>query len=275
MTIDAHQHFWKYNSVRDTWIDDSKQVIRRDFMPADLKPILDKNDVDACISIQADQSEEETNFLLDLADKNDFIKAVVGWVNLCDKNIEERLTHFSKHTKFKGIRHIVQAESIDFLLGDDFLNGISKLKKHDLIYEILIRKEQLENTIKLVAKFPNQIFVLDHIAKPNIKGGEIEPWKSQIEELATYKNVHCKVSGLVTEADLKNHNYIDFTPYLDVIFNAFGIDRILFGSDWPVCLLASSYTDTKSIVEKYLSSSFTEGEKDKVMGGNAFNLYLN
>jgi L-fuconolactonase len=274
MYIDAHQHFWKFNPVRDSWIDDSMKILQKDFLPADLHPILNKNEIDGCIAVQADQSEEETVFLLDLTDKNNFINAVVGWVDLCDKNIEERLAHFSKYPKFKGVRHILQAESNDFLLEEDFLNGISKLEKMDLVYEILIRKEQLENTIKLVAKFPNQTFVLDHIAKPNIQDAEIEPWKSQIEQLAKHQNVHCKVSGLVTEADLKNHKFEDFIPYLDIVFNAFGIDRILFGSDWPVCLLASSYADTKLILEKYIST-FTEEEKDKIMGGNAFNLYLN
>jgi len=272
MTIDTHQHFWKYNPVRDSWIDDSMKILKKDFLPADLHPILNKNEIDGCIAVQADQSEIETEFLLKIAAENDFVKGVVGWVDLCADNVEERLAHFSKQQKFKGVRHIVQAESDDFLLRDDFLNGVSKLEKFNLIYEILIRKEQLENSIKLVENFPNQVFVLDHIAKPNIKNGEVEPWKTQIEIIAKNKNVSCKISGLLTEADLKNHTYNDFTPYLDVVFDAFGVDRILFGSDWPVCLLAGNYEKTVTITKKYISS-FPYQDRAKIMGKNALKIY--
>jgi len=272
MQIDSHQHFWKYNAQRDTWIDDSMQVIRRNFLPEDLKPILEKNKIDGCIAVQADQSEDETTFLLNLTEENLFIKGVIGWVDLCADNIEERIAHFSKHSKFKGIRHIIQAESNDFLLRDDFQNGISKLEKFNLVYEILIKKEQLENTIKLVEKFPNQIFVLDHIAKPSIKDAKLEPWKKQIKTLANYENVFCKISGLVTEADLKNWKYQDFVPYLDVVFNAFGSNRLLFGSDWPVCLLAGNYKEVLAIIETYVAS-LSEDEKQNIMGNNASNIY--
>ena len=272
LKIDTHQHFWKYSPQRDTWIDDSMQVLKKDYLPADLLPVLQQNNIDACIAVQADQSETETRFLLDLATKNDFIKAVVGWVDLRDKNVAERLKTFLKHPKFKGVRHIVQAETDDFLLREDFQNGISKLEEFDLVYEILIRKEQLPNAIKLVKKFPNQTFVLDHIAKPAIKTGDLEPWKTQIQELASYENVYCKVSGLLTEADWKNWKNIDFIPYLDTVFNAFDTSKLLFGSDWPVCLLAGAYRDVLSVIEKYMEN-FSKEIQEKVMGLNAVKCY--
>lgn len=272
MRIDAHQHFWKFNPSRDKWIDNSMKILQKDFLPANLFPVLKKNNIDACIAVQADQSEEETHFLLDLADKNEFIKGVVGWVDLCVSNVDERLTYFSKHPKFKGVRHIIQAENNDYILRNDFQNGISKLEKHNLVYDILIRKEQLENTIKLVEEFPKQTFVLNHIAKPNIKNAEIEPWKSQIETLAKHQNVVCKVSGLVTEADRGNQQQEDFVPYLKTVFNAFGIDRLLFGSDWPVCLLGGTYKNTLQILEKFMAD-FSEEEKNKIIGLNALKIY--
>jgi len=272
LKIDTHQHFWKYLPQRDTWIDDSMQVLKKDYLPADLLPVLQQNNIDACIAVQADQSETETRFLLDLATKNDFIKAVVGWVDLRDKNVEERLKTFSNHPKFKGVRHIVQAETDDFLLREDFQNGISKLEKFDLIYEILIRKEQLPSAIKLVKKFPNQTFVLDHIAKPAIKTGDLEPWKTHIQELASHENVYCKVSGLLTEADWKNWKYVDFIPYLDTVFNAFDTSKLLFGSDWPVCLLAGAYNDVLSVIERYMEN-FSKEIQEKVMGLNAVKCY--
>jgi len=270
--IDSHQHFWKYNPQRDTWIDDTMQVIRRDFLPEDLKPILKKNKVDGCIVVQADQSENETQFLLDLAKENPFIKGVVGWVDLCDENIEKRLSFFSEDENLKGIRHIVQAENNDFLLRKDFQNGIDKLSKFNLTYDILIKKEQLANTIKFVKQHPNQLFVVDHIAKPNIKDGEIVEWEKQIQQLSNYENVFCKISGLVTEADWQHWKYKDFVPYLDTIFNAFDTDRIMFGSDWPVCLLGGTYQEIKSIIEQYIEK-LSNTEKENIMGNNASKFY--
>jgi len=268
MIIDSHQHFWKYNPVRDRWIDDTMQVIRRDFLPKDLHPILEKNKIDGCVAVQADQSEEETTFLLNLAKENAFIKGVVGWVDLCSDDVEDRLSFFSEDKNLKGIRHIVQAESNGFLLRDDFQNGISKLSKYNLTYDILIHHQQLENTIEFVKRNPNQLFVLDHIAKPNIKEGDISAWKKQMLLLGSYENVFCKVSGLVTEADWQHWQYEDFVPYLEVVLNAFGTDRTMFGSDWPVCLLAGNYQEIKSIIEKYIEP-FNEIEKNNIMGGNA------
>ncbi len=272
MKIDAHQHFWKYNPIRDAWIDDSMKVIRRDFLPQDLKPIIEANNIDGCISVQADQSETETEFLLNCAQENPFIKGVVGWVDLRAETIEERLTHFSKNPLLKGVRHIVQGEANDFMLGGAFQNGISKLAEFNLTYDILVFPTQLEAAIELVNKFPNQKFIVDHMAKPYIKDGKIDSWKAAIQELSKAPNVYCKISGMVTEADLKNWRPSGFAPYLDVIFNAFGIDRITYGSDWPVCLLAAEYGQQLNIVQDYIEG-FSEEDKEKIMGGNAIKFY--
>ncbi|MCB4799663.1 amidohydrolase family protein [Neotamlana laminarinivorans] len=274
MRIDAHQHFWIFNPVRDSWIDDSMLVIRKDFLPKDLKPILKANNIDGCIAVQADQSEKETNFLLECALNNPFIKGVVGWIDLCNENVEERLKHFTQNKLFKGVRHIVQAETEDFVLRNDFLNGISKLSKYNLVYDILVFPNQLENVIKMVAKFPEQEFVLDHIAKPKISEGLIANtnWKTNIKRLASYKNVSCKVSGMITETQDFKWEEKDFYEFLNVVVEAFGTDRLLFGSDWPVCLLAGEYQDVLQIIEQYFSA-FSKEDVSKIMGDNAARIY--
>jgi len=273
MIIDAHQHFWNYDPVRDSWIDESMQVIRKDFLPKDLKPILEANNVDGCIAVQADQSEEETEFLLKCAEQNPFIKGVVGWLDLRADNIEERLTHNSKNSLFKGVRHIVQGESDDmFMLKPEFLNGIHKLKKFDLTYDILIHQSQLQQAIALVEKCPSQQFVLDHIAKPKISEGIDVIWEKNIRLLASYKNVSCKISGMVTETQDFKWKESDFTSFLDVIVDAFGVDRLLYGSDWPVCLLAGAYKEVFQIIENYFQD-FSEEDRLKIMGGNAIRIY--
>ena len=272
MTIDAHQHFWKFDPVRDAWIDESMQIIQRDFLPKDLEPILNRNSIGGCVAVQADQSETETEFLLDCATKNSFIKGVVGWVDLRAKNVESRLKHYSENSLFKGVRHIVQAEADDFMLRKDFQEGVSKLAQFNLTYDILIFPTQIEAAINLVNKFPNQKFVIDHIAKPYIKAGKIDDWKANMIELSKAQNVCCKVSGMVTEADLKHWKTSDFTPYLDVVFSAFGTDRILYGSDWPVCLLAAEYKEQLSVIKEYISK-LSQEEKSKTMGKNAIQFY--
>lgn len=272
MIIDSHQHFWKYDPVRDSWIDNTMKTIQRDFLPADLKPILLNENVDGCIAVQADQSEQETNFLLHLASKNNFIKGVVGWVNLRDSNVEKRLKHFSENSLFKGVRHILQAEKDDFMLDQAFMNGIGKLAPLNLTYDLLVYPHQLKNSTTLVSKFSEQKFVLDHLAKPPIKSGEINSWKREIKELAKHPNVYCKISGMTTEASWLNWKPEDFTPYIDVIFEEFGTHRIMFGSDWPVCLLSGNYTESKQILTSYLKQLSTV-EQSQVMGLNAANFY--
>jgi L-fuconolactonase len=273
MVIDSHQHFWRYHPIKDAWITDNMKVIQQDFMPNDLKEELVKNNIDGCVAVQADQSENETHFLVDQAGNNDFIKGVVGWVDLCADNIEERLNYFSQFNIVKGFRHIVQAEQDDeFLLREDFCNGISLLEKYNFTYDLVIAPTHLVHATKFAQQFPNQKFIIDHLAKPFIKDQQIDHWEKDIQRIAHHENVFCKISGLVTEADWKNWKQKDFTPYLDVTFNAFGVDRVMYGSDWPVCLLASSYQEQLSIINNYLNP-FSENEIKKVMGINAQNFY--
>ena len=272
MIIDSHQHFWKYDPVRDAWIDTSMDSIRKDFLPKDLLPILKANKIDGCIAVQADQSETETEFLLQCAEKNPFIKGVVGWVDLTANNLEERLEYYASNPLFKGVRHIVQAENDDYLLRDDVQNGIGKLLKYDLAYDILVFPNQLPSAIAIVEAFPNQKFILDHIAKPTISKAISEIWVHNIKQLSTHKNVYCKLSGMVTETINFKFKEDDFKPYIDVIFKAFGPDRIMFGSDWPVCLLAANYDKVLKIVNDYLENQSIE-VKNNILGKNAIKIY--
>ncbi len=277
MKIDAHQHFWQFDPVRDSWITEgAMSVIRRDFMPADLSPILIKNGFDGCIAVQADQSEAETHFLLDLANKNDFIKGMVGWVDIKADNLEKRLEYFSQFPKLKGFRHILQGEKPEFMLHPKFTEGVRLLGEKGFTYDILVFPKHLEAVKTFLKKCPNQPFVIDHIAKPYIKKGLIKQWAKDIKAIAKHENVHCKISGMVTEADWTGWKETDFTPYLDVIFEAFGVNRVMYGSDWPVCLLAADYEKQLNIVQNYLQSSIlnpqnTEG--GKIMGENASRFY--
>tara|TARA_A100000171_G_C2140395_1_gene155016 strand:- start:9566 stop:10396 length:831 start_codon:yes stop_codon:yes gene_type:complete len=273
MKIDAHQHFWHYDPVRDSWIDSSMSVLMRDFLPLELKEEMDSNEIRGCVAVQADQSEEETNFLLQLAQSNSFIKGVVGWVDLQAENAEDRIAHFAANKKLKGLRHIVQAEPDEhFMLQNDFKRGISFLSKYGLTYDILIFPKHLGTALELVKQFPEQPFVIDHMAKPQIKDQLFSPWKEQFRELAKAPNVYCKASGLITEANWHHWKIEDIKPYLDIAFEVFGTDRLMFGSDWPVCKLAGNYTSTCTIMEEYLKG-FSEVDKAKFWGENAANFY--
>ena len=272
MIIDSHQHFWKYDPVRDAWIDASMKVIKRDFLPNDLKPILNENGVDGCMAVQADQSEEETEFLLACAAENPFIKGVVGWVDLIAENLEDRLKHYAANPLFKGVRHIVQAEKDDYLLRADVQSGIGKLAKHNLTYDILVFPQQLPAALALVKKFPKQQFILDHIAKPNISESISYQWKVNITALSKFENVSCKLSGMVTEAKNFIFKNQDFTPFLDHVFTSFGPNRLLFGSDWPLCLLAADYKKVLSIIKNYLDK-YSKETKAQVLGSNAIKIY--
>lgn len=270
--IDSHQHFWKFDPVRDSWIDNSMQKIQRDFLPEDLLPLLQQNQFSGCVAVQASQSEEETNFLLDLASKNDFIKGIVGWVDLRDENITERLEHFSTHKKIKGFRHVVQGESDDFMFRKDFRNGISALKPFNYTYDILIFHRQLPAAIDLVKHFPDQQFVIDHIAKPDIKSGDIISWKNGIQEIAKYENVNCKISGMVTEANWNNWKADDLKPYLNVVFENFSTQKLMFGSDWPVLNVASDYSEMVKTLEDYTQQLSIE-DQNKIWFENAVSFY--
>lgn len=273
MNIDSHQHFWNYDPRRGAWITEEMSVLKRDFLPEDLIPHLRANHIDASIAVQTDQSEAETMFLLDLAARFDEIKGVVGWVDLLAANLPERLEHFSRFEKLCGFRHIVQSESDDrFMVRADFLAGIRQLQQFGFTYDILIYPHQLPAAIELVGKLPEQPFVLDHIAKPAIRSGGTSPWAQQIKLLATSPNVYCKLSGLITEADWRTWRQTDFTPYLDVAFDAFGADRLMYGSDWPVCLLAGTYHDVRNLLTSYLVG-LPEEQQNKILGGNAVKFY--
>jgi len=270
--IDSHQHFWIYNSARDTWIDDSMDIIRRDFLPKDLEEILVKNNIEACVAVQADQSETETEFLLQCAQDNSFIKGVVGWVDLKRNTIEERLEYYSENPNFKGVRHIAQNEPSGFMLSNDFQEGISKLSTYNLTYDILIYPNQLPEAIQLAEKFKNQLFVIDHMAKPKIQEHLDDDWKEGMLRLSLYENVYCKLSGLVTEALWNQWSIEDFRPYIDFVLDNFGSDRLIFGSDWPVCLLSASYKNVLDIVGHCLNGlAYTE--RSKIMRENAIKFY--
>ena len=273
MNIDSHQHFWRYDPQRDAWITGEMSVLKRNFLPEDLIPQLRANHVNGSIAVQATQSEAETTFLLQLAGQFDEIRGVVGWVDLCAPNLPERLEHFSHFDKLCGFRHVVQSEPDDrFMLRQDFLAGIRQLQNFAFTYDILIYPLQLPAAIELVERVPQQRFVLDHIAKPQIRAGVTSPWAQQIRLLAANHNVYCKVSGIITEADWRNWRKTDFKPYLDVVFESFGPDRLMFGSDWPVCLLAADYREVKQLVAGYLDN-FPVEQRNQVFGGNAEKFY--
>jgi L-fuconolactonase len=273
MKIDAHQHFWRYDPRRDSWITPEMAILRRDFLPANLAGDLRSSGMQASIAVQADQSEAETVFLLQLSEKNPEIAGVVGWVDLRSSGLRDRLQYFSRFPKLQGFRHIVQAEPDDnFLLQEDFLRGVALLSEFGFTYDIVIYQKHLPVAVEFARRFPGQKFVLDHIGKPLIKSGEIREWASHIKAMGGLPNVHCKVSGMVTEAEWKKWAPADFKPYLDVVFEAFGTQRLMFGSDWPVCLLSGTYASVEAIVGEYMSS-FSQSDREAVFGLNAHRFY--
>ena len=272
MRIDAHQHFWRYDPVRDSWITDAMSVIRRDFLPADLEPVLADNGMGGCVAVQADQSIDETRFLLDLAEQHPFIRGVVGWVDLRAPDLAQQLDRLADEKRLCGIRHIAQAEDDDFLTRADVVRGIGMLHGSGLSYDILIYPRQMPAARSLVERLPEQRFVIDHMAKPEIRNGAIEPWAGHMKAIAEHSNVWCKVSGLVTEADWRHWRPAQMRPYLDVVFDAFGPERLMFGSDWPVCLLAANYADVLGLVTEYTGGLEPE-ERDGLFGMNAVRFY--
>jgi L-fuconolactonase len=273
MKIDAHQHFWIFDPVRDAWIDSSMKKIQRDLLPENLWPILKNNGFDGCVTVQSDQSEEENEFHLRNAAQHEMIKGIVGWVDMQAENLDERLAYYSGFEKMKGFRHVLQGEKQrDFMLRPAFLNGIGLLQKYNFTYDILIFKDQLGYAANFAGRFPEQPFVLDHIAKPDIRNGDIEEWKKGIIALAKHENVMCKLSGMITEADWHKWKPADFAPYLDVVTEAFGTNRLMFGSDWPVCCVAGNYEQVVGLVEGYFAD-FSDNEKKMIFGDNAAKFY--
>lgn len=269
MHIDSHQHFWIYNPAEYGWIDESMSAIRRDFLPPDLEPEMVGSGFDGSIAVQTRQTLQETRWLLELADRAPSILGVIGWADLRSTNIGAELKTLTENPKLVGIRHIVQSEPDDrFLLQPEFLRGMSALEDFGLAYDILIYAKHLPVAGEFVARFPRQRFVLDHLAKPPIESGQIDAWAAGIRRLSEFPNVYCKLSGLVTEADWKNWRPEQITPYLDVAFEAFGPDRLMIGSDWPVCLVAASYGRALDVVKTYLLGKSPE-YREGILGGNA------
>ena len=273
MRIDSHQHFWIYDPNQYPWMTDELSAIRSNHLPEHLQVEFDRLGIDGSVAVQARQSLEESRWLLKMADESCLIKGVVGWVDLRSEHVEDQLAEFAEHPKFVGVRHVVQDEPDEnFMLLPEFIRGISKLKSYDLSYDILVFPKQLPAAIELVKQFPDQSFVLDHIAKPLIKDKEISTWDEHIRELAQFSNLTCKVSGMITEANWTAWKTSDFTPYLDVVFEAFGEDRLMYGSDWPVCKLAGSYRQVYDLTDNYLSQ-FSPLAKEKFFGGVASEFY--
>ena len=274
MRIDAHQHFWSYNRDEYGWIGDNMALLKRDFLPPDLKSELVNAGFDGSVSVQARQTIEETRWLLELSEKFDFIKGVVGWVDLrSEDSLRRQLDEFCKSIKFVGVRHVVHDEPEDnFMLHDEFLKGISILKEYDLTYDLLLFPKHLPVARVVVEMFPGQKFVIDHISKPLIKNHILDPWKEDIKAIAEFRNVYCKLSGMVTEADWTNWKPHDFRPYLDVVFMAFGTERVMTGSDWPVCLAAGSYKDVIAVIENYIAG-FPMQVQEKILGSNCSEFY--
>jgi len=269
MRIDAHQHFWIYNRTEYQWIDDAMASLRRDFLPEDLKREMESNDVQGSVVVQVRQTLHESRWLLDLAAQHPWIVGVVGWVDLRSPDVRTHLNALAQNPKLVGIRHIVQSENDDrFLLQPEFLRGIALLEEFNLAYDILIYPRHLPVAAEFVERFPRQRFVLDHVAKPPIKSGEINSWAQGIARLAAFPNVYCKLSGLATEADWQRWTSEQIIPYLDIAFDCFGPDRLMIGSDWPVCLVAASYAQAVAVVKNYLLQRKPEC-LDGVLGGNA------
>ena len=268
MNIDSHQHFWRYDPAEYGWIDESMTRLRRDFLPADLKPLMDAAGFDACVAVQARQTLDETRWLLDLAAANRFIAGVVGWVDLQSATIEQDLDALSGQKELVGVRHIVQAEPDDFLLRPAFQRGVGLLERFGLGYDILIYPRQLKSAGQFVSRFPSQRFVLDHLAKPEIRSGRIDEWREDLRTLAGFPNVFCKLSGLVTEADWRSWTPDQTRPYLDAAFECFGANRLMIGSDWPVCTLAAPYERTMAVIGDYVAQ-YSETERSAILGGTA------
>jgi len=273
LRVDAHQHFWQFDPVRDSWITEDMAVIQRDFGPEDLQPVLAQHGFDGCVLVQSAQPEHENEFLLGQAAKHDFIKGVVGWVDFFSESLEEQLARYSQVAKLKGFRYVLQGEADRALmLRPAFMRGIQKLQEFGFTYDVLIFPDQLQYIEPFVAAFPEQPFVIDHMAKPYIKDGKLDTWARDIKAVAKHGNVCCKVSGMVTEADWKSWKPEDLAPYIAVVVEAFGTDRLMYGSDWPVCLVAAAYQEVLGVVQDYFSA-FSKEEQAAVFGGNAAKFY--
>jgi L-fuconolactonase len=270
--IDTHQHFWNYNAKTHDWINNKMQSIRKNFTPKDLELLLKENKVEGCISVQVDQTYLETEYLLGLANDNPFIKGVVGWADLRDSYLEQALEKYNNIKLLKGFRHIIQAEPKGFMLQPSFKKGLDTLLKYNYTYDLLIYEDQLAEAKQLIIELPELPIVIDHIAKPNIKKGDLTYWKKEITAIAQYPNVYCKLSGMATEAQWDSWTMNTLEPYLDVVVEAFGTERIMYGSDWPVCIVATSYSKWLNGLQNYFNT-FSKTEQGDIFANNAIKFY--
>lgn len=269
LRIDAHQHFWHYDASAFPWIDEGKTSLKRDFLPADLEPWLQRSQFDACVAVQARDHADETRFLIDVAEREDRVAGVVGWIDLQAPDVRAQLSRWSSHRKFVGVRHIVHDESDDyFMLRPAFLRGLAALAEFDLTYDLLLFPRHLPVAVEVVAQFPNQRFVIDHLGKPDIRGREIDAWRREMARLAAFPNVYAKLSGLVTEADWRTWRPDDLRPYLVAALELFGAARLMIGSDWPVCTLAGDYAAVMAPVVAFAYEQ-PDADRDAILGGTA------
>ncbi len=273
MRLDAHQHFWHYNPADYVWMNDQMDVLRRDYLPGDLAPLLEAVELDGTVAVQARQMIEETRWLLELSETHDLIQGVVGWVDLRSDALAGQLAEFSPHPKLKGVRHVVHDEpDVEFMLLPEFQRGIAQLEDFGLTYDLLTFPIHLPIACQLVKRFPEQPFVLDHISKPAIKDRTVSPWREDLQRLAKFGNVCCKLSGMVTETTWGQWQGDDFRVYLDVVIEAFGTDRVMIGSDWPVCTLSGDYASVMNVVIDYVAQ-FSPREREAILGGNCARFY--
>jgi L-fuconolactonase len=271
--VDAHHHFWKYDPLRDLWITDEMAVLQKDYLPEDLMPVFQQNQISGSVLVQADPSDNENKWMLELAAQFSFIKGVVGWIDMQTSEVEEKLDYYQQFPKLRGFRHMLQGErQRDNMLTPAFQKGIGFLNKYGFAFDLLILRDQLKYAEKLVRIFPDQRFVIDHLAKPDIKAGNIDEWIQNMNSFSESKNVYCKISGMLSEADWKKWKTTDFRPYLDTVLETFGTKRIMYGSDWPVCLVAGEYSEVKNLVSEYFGS-FSLTEQADFFGNNASLFY--
>lgn len=273
MRVDAHQHFWRYDPAHHVWMTDAMAPLRRDYLPAELAPLLREAGFDGTVAVQARQLVEETEWLLGLADRHPAIRGVVGWVDLGSRGLPGELERLAHHPRLVGVRHVLHDEPDDrFMLRPEFRRGLSLLRAFDLAYDLLLFPRHLPVAVALVDEFPDQPFVLDHIAKPPIRDGVLSPWREDLRRLAERPNVSCKLSGMVTEASWAAWRAQDLRPYIDVALEAFGPERLMIGSDWPVCTLAGDYPSTMAVVVDYVAA-LSAGERAGILGGNCVRIY--
>lgn len=272
MRLDSHQHFWEYDPKRQDWISPDMNRIRRNFLPGDLFPLLQDSKIDGCIAVQAEESLRETDFLLDLAHQHGWILGVVGWADLKSDQLDELLDSYSESQKLVGFREVLQSKDSQYMLQEEFVRGIQKIGKRGYAYDILIFPNHLAAALELVKKCPEQRFVIDHLAKPYIKAGEWKEWKKAMGLLAERELMHCKLSGMITEADWQKWTPDQLLPYLEIALELFGPDRLMYGSDWPVCLLAGEYEHFWEVIEQF-TDALSPSEKAKIMGETAAEFY--